>query len=135
MEGPTLPSGTSIGHPLKVQGYSHIPSTDEVVKVVLRVADRRPRRRDRSAEEQVPHTEDRQQRYFAQKRILDEADVICVTTISSATPMLSGRKVAAILMDEAILSLGKEEGNYISRDPQPAILGHSWHRGLARNDV
>ncbi|CAK9070609.1 Regulator of nonsense transcripts 1 (ATP-dependent helicase RENT1) (Nonsense mRNA reducing factor 1) (NORF1) (Up-frameshift suppressor 1 homolog) (mUpf1) [Durusdinium trenchii] len=52
-------------------------------------------------DEQVPHTEDRQQRYFAQKRILDEADVICVTTISSATPMLSGRKVAAILMDEA----------------------------------
>ncbi|CAJ1386776.1 unnamed protein product [Effrenium voratum] len=44
---------------------------------------------------------ERNARFEATGQILDEADVVCVTTTSSATPLLHRRKFGAILMDEA----------------------------------
>ena len=46
---------------------------------------------------------DKSERYFACQQILDAADVVCVTTISSASNLVFGknRQYGAILMDEA----------------------------------
>jgi len=56
-------------------------------------------------EEEYPFLDysDKSGRYEACQRILDDADAICVTTISSASNLISGknRKFGAILMDEA----------------------------------
>lgn len=56
-------------------------------------------------EEQYPNLDygDKTARYEACQNIIDAADVVCVTTISSASNLVSGnnRKYGAILMDEA----------------------------------
>ena len=56
-------------------------------------------------EEEYPFLDysDKSGRYEACQRILDDADAICVTTISSASNLVSGknRRFGAILMDEA----------------------------------
>ena len=44
---------------------------------------------------------DKTARFEASKKILENADVVCVTTISSASNLLAGKTFGAILMDEA----------------------------------